>query len=765
MSDNDLLQNGDPARDYGGTIARTLKESKPWWRAQPGAPAGAPHIVLILLDDLGFSDFGCFGSEIRTPNIDALAAGGLKFTGYTTVPMCTPARAAMLTGKNPHSVGCGWLTHANPGYPGYQAGEMSQDAPTMPELLRASGYSTYAVGKWHNTADYHVASGADRASWPLQRGFDRFYGFLGAETNFFSPGQLIEGNEFVCNDAYPENYYCSNDWTDRALRYLRAHQASSPDRPFFLFLAHNAPHVPLHAPPEDIARYDGVYDEGWDVVRKARFARQKLMTLIPDSWRLPATNPGVPNWDDIAPEQRPVMAHYMQLYAAMVDNIDQNVGRLVADLKAMGIFDNTLILLTSDNGASSIGGPDGAANVFEKRITQQENPDLPRQMLAQGQLGGVDSYPAYPVGWGNCSNTPFRFYKRTPMNGGIRVPLIVSHPNAIKDPGATRQQWVHVTDLLPTVLELVGAAYPAQFKGYRTRALDGRSALAALGNGKQPNNRERQYYELEGNRGYISGTWKICSLQPPGKAIDLDNWLLFNLAQDPTECDNLALQHPDVLQRLIAEFEQDAATNHVYPLDNRDMRRVLAVPPFMESSFSQARSFYPGSETASPITISPLIADRNFVIECEFEWQPGQEGVLFAIGDNMNGCAAFVMDGKVFVAFSAGAATQRETMLALSRGAQTLSLDHVASGKRQGVGTIRLNGQADQTTLDMSPTFLRLGGEGMDVGLDRRRKVSSRYADRGAFSYPGLIRHVRVLPGKQAPDSMTNRPEALAQLD
>jgi arylsulfatase A-like enzyme len=761
----DHLLDGDPARDYGGTIGKTLKDSKPWWRPQPGAKPGAPNILVILLDDLGFSDLGCFGSEIRTPNIDALAAGGLKFTGYTTVPMCTPARAAMLTGKNPHAVGCGWLTHANPGYPGYLAGEMSKDAPTLAELLRGNGYATYAVGKWHNTADYHVTSSADRSAWPLQRGFDRFYGFLGAETNFFSPGQLVEGNELVCNEAYPDHYYCSNDWTDRALRYLRAHQAASPEQPFFFYLAHNAPHVPLHAPADDIARYDGVYDAGWDVVRKARYARQKLLDLIPDDWRLPASNPGVPNWDEIPAEKRPVMSHYMQLYAAMVDNIDQNIGRLVQDLKAMGVFDNTLILLTSDNGASSIGGPDGAANIFEKRVTQQENPDLPRQLLEGGQLGGVDSYPAYPVGWGNCSNTPFRFYKRTPMNGGIRVPLIISHPKGIGDPGAMRRQWVHVTDIVPTLLELVDARYPAQFNGYRTRSLDGVSFLPTLRDGARAHPRQRQYYELEGNRGYISGAWKICSLQPAATPIQLDNWLLFNLEQDPTECNNLAQDEPEVLQRLIAEFEQDAAINHVYPLDNRDMRRVMAVPPFLEKTFSQARNFYPGSETATAYTISPLIADRNFSIQCEFSWAAGQEGVLFSIGDNMNGCAAFVLDGQVHMAFAAGAAHQRHVSLPLREGVQTLTLDHIAAGKRRGIGTLRIDSTPQSATLDMSPTFLRLGGEGMDVGLDRRRKVSALYAGRGAFAYPGTIRCVRVTPGEHAAGSLANRPEAMAQLD
>jgi arylsulfatase A-like enzyme len=765
MSDHGQLNNGDPGQGYQGKVGPTLKDSTPWWPAQRAAPAGAPNVVIILLDDLGFSDFGCFGSEIRTPNIDALAAGGIKFTGYTTVPMCTPARAALMTGKNPHSVGCGWLTHANPGYPGYQAGEISKDAPTIAELLRANGYSTYGVGKWHNTPDYDVGSGSDRASWPLQRGFDRFYGFLGAETNFFSPGQLVEGNDIVCQEAYPEHYYCSNDWTDRALRYVRGHLASAPHRPFFLYLAHNAPHVPLHAPPEDIARYEGVYSSGWDAIRQARFVRQKLIGLVPESWRLPPASPGVLNWEAVPEEQRPVLAYYMQLYAAMVDNIDQNVGRLVAELKAMGQFSNTLIMITSDNGASSIGGPEGAANIFEKRVTQKETPGLAKKMLAEGTLGGIDSYPAYPVGWGNCSNTPFRYYKRTPMNGGIRVPFIVSYPARVSTPGGICSAWVHVTDTLPTLLDLLGVDYPAQFNGFKTRAMDGVSFLPLMLGTSDESSRSRQYYELEGNRGYISWPWKIVSLQPPGTRIELNNWLLFNLEQDPTECDNLAASEVEQLSRLIAEFEKEAAANYVYPLDNRDPRRVLAIPPFIEALFSSERHFYPGTETAAAITVSPLIADRDFVLECPFEWQAGQEGVLFAIGDCLNGLAAFVLEEQLFVVFVAGAANQREISFPLRNGALNLKLTHSATGRRKGTGRISLSSTPMEQELDMSPTFLRLAGEGIDVGLDRNRKVSWRYADKGLFSYPGHISHVRIVPGKQAPGSLTNRPEALAQLD
>ena len=761
----DGLQSGDPGHGHQATIGHTLKDSKPWWRPRTAAPAGAPNVVVILLDDLGFSDFGCYGGEIHTPHVDALAAGGLRFTGYTTVPMCTPARAALLTGKNPHSVGCGWLTHNNPGYPGYQGGEMSADAPTMAELLRAAGYGTYGVGKWHNVADNNATAGGDRSAWPLQRGFDRFYGFLGAETNFFSPGHLIDGNEFVAIEAHSDSYYSSDDWTDRALRYVRGHRAAAPGKPFFLYLAHNAPHVPLQARPQDIARYDGVYAAGWDTIRQARFERQKAMGLFPADWRLPAAPPGMVRWDDVPAEQRAVMAHYMQLYAAMVDNIDQNIGRLVAELKAMGQWDNTLLVLTSDNGASSIGGPDGAANIFEKRVTQQEPAGLARELFDRGALGGVDSYPAYPVAWGQVSNTPFRFYKRTPMNGGIRVPFITSWPARIPDPGAQRSQWIHVTDTLPTVLDVLGQAYPSQFKGYRTRGIDGTSFAAALTDPAHTTGRQTQHYELEGNRGYISGHWKIVSLQPPATPIDLQRWMLFDLDADPTECDNLAALRPDKLAELLLAFEADAKANYVYPLDNRDNRRVLALPPFLEAEYSQPRSYYPGCETISPMAVSPLIADRDFELVCEFDQAAGQEGVLFAIGDNMNGLAAFVLQDMVHMAFTAGASVRRCVTLPLAPGAQRLLLRHHAPGQRRGTGKVALEGQQQVETLDMSPTFLRLGGEGLDIGLDRKRKVSALYAGRGVFAYPGRIRCLTITPGAQAPGSLANRPEALAQLD
>ncbi|HXU67645.1 MAG TPA: arylsulfatase [Casimicrobiaceae bacterium] len=763
----DGLLCGDPGAGYEGTIGRTLRESTPWWPVRPRAPVDAPSLVVVLLDDLGFSDFGCYGAEIRTPRIDALAHGGLRFSNYTTVPMCTPARAALLTGKNPHAVGCGWLTFNLPGYPGYQAGEIARDAPTLAELLRANGYSTYAAGKWHNTAHFNVLPSGERASWPIQRGFDRFYGFVGGETHYFAPAQLVSDNAIVDCDRYRDGYYATDDFTDVAIGWLKAHVSASPDKPFFLYLPYNAPHAPLHAKDDDLARYAQAYDDGWDAARRARVARQYAMGMHPREWPLPARSNGVPAWESLDANARRLHARFMALYAAVVDNVDQNVGRVVDCLAALGRLDDTLILVTSDNGANGIGGPDGAINNLAKRLVQREDPAWVREMLEYGRVGGAASWPAYSLGWTDVSTAPFRLYKTTTMNGGIRVPLVAHWPRGIADRGAIRQQFVHVTDIVPTILDLLDARYPEGFAGYRTRTLDGVSFRPALDAATAKSSRTRQHYELAGNRGYIDGRWKIVSLQPPGTAIDLSNWMLFDLANDATETQDLATEQPGKLRELVAAFDADAYANHVYPLDNRGVHRSLTVPPFLEASVNAPRTFYPGCGTAALAAVAPMVADRDYRIDCSFGHDDGDEGVVFALGDPIAGMALFVRDRRLCFVYHGGEGKPVvRDALPLCRGDNRFVLDHRATGARRGQGTLSLNGQVS-ATLDMSPTtILGLGvGEGLDVGCDRRLHVSPLYERDDPFAYTGVVSYVRIEPGAQAHDSYANRPEREAQGD
>jgi arylsulfatase len=761
---DDSLLSGDPGAGYQGTIGRTLHESTPWWPPRHGARAGAPDIVVVLLDDLGFSDFGCFGAEIATPNIDALAAGGLRFSQYTTVPMCTPARAALLTGKNPHAVGCGWLTFNLPGYPGYQAGEISRDAPTLAELLRTQGYSTYCVGKWHNTADFNVSAASERASWPLGRGFDRFYGFVGGETHYFSPFQLFEDNAIVDRDAYADDYYCTDDWTDKAVSWLTSHVSSSPGKPFFLYLPYNAPHAPLQAKPSDLARYRGMYDGGWDDLRGARRERQRAMRLFAREWPVAPRSPGVPAWDELAPDRRALYARYMELYAAIVDNVDQNVGRVVSCLRALGRLDNTLVIVTSDNGANGIGGVEGAVNNLAKRLTGREDPVRVRDVMASGRLGATETWPAYPLGWTDVSSAPFRLYKTTTMNGGIRVPFVAHWPRGLADRGAIREQWLHVTDIVPTILDVVGAPYPQACNGYRTRALDGVSAKPLFERAEAAGMRTQQHYELAGNRGYIRNGWKIVSLQPPGRPIDLDNWMLFDLEHDATEVHDLAASHRDKLAELVAAFDADARANYVYPLDNRGVRRSLTVPPFLEDAYSRPRTFLPGSTVAIGV-VAPLIADRDYRLSCTFEFAADDEGVIFALGDLLGGMALFARAGALEFVYRSGQGDEVACEgLPLRAGTNRFELRHEAQGNRKGRGTIVVNDER-VATVDMSPTtILGLGvGEGLDIGVDRKLPVSERYEGAGRWPYTGRVASVMIEPGAHPADSYANLPERKAQ--
>ncbi|MFM6992768.1 MAG: arylsulfatase [Rhodoferax sp.] len=760
--DTPLLKVADPGAGFAGHIGRTLPESTPSWSAPQCAPQGSPNIIVILLDDLGFSDFGCYGGEIQTPNIDRLAAGGLRYTNYTTVPMCTPARAALLTGKNPHSVGCGWLTHNDPGYPGYR-GEISKDAPLIPELLRERGWSTMALGKWHNTYDRNLHSAADNSGWPLQRGFDRFYGFMGAETSYFQPDRMLEGNQLAQVDGYPQGYFAPDDYTSRAIAWIAENRASAPDKPFFTYLAFQSPHTPHQAKPEDQAKYEGVYEAGWDALRQARFDRQRAMGLIEPNAVLPPRNPGIPEWASLSSDEQSLYARYMTCYAGLVDNVDQNVGRLLAFLEKSGQLDNTLIMITSDNGANSIGGPTGVMNLQDRRQGFPEDAALVRRLVETNAVGDDRTYAAYPSGWSQVSNTPYRFYKRTPMAGGIRVPFVVHWPQGLADPGGLRSQWIHVTDVLPTLLDLVGASYPTVHQGYRTRSMDGKSFMASLRQPDASAQRQRQYYELQGNRGYISGDWKIVSLQPPLQVMDLNNWMLFNIANDPTEVQNLAAGQPDVLARLIAEFEVEATANYVYPIDNRDDRRAITMPPHELAQALVPRDFYRESEAIPGVTVSPMIADRNFVLRAQFDWRSGDEGIIVALGDHFSGMVAFVMDGALHFTYQLWYRPIELAPIALSVGAQDFVLTYKALGDRKGQGHFTLNGKVVVAEADLSPTLVRLPSGGLSVGINKRRAISERYADHGAFRYSGRIDRVRIEPGAQPADLPMVLDEAAVQ--
>ena len=753
-----------PAVPFAGHIERHREDSTPWWPESKAQQVHSkPNVVVIYLDDLGFSDLGCYGSEIATPHIDALAADGLRFMNYTTVPMCSPARAAMLTGKNPHAVGCGWIAHANPGYPGYKS-EIARDAPTLAEILGAEGYSTMMVGKWHNTWGHNVHEAGDHSSWPLQRGFQKFYGFMDAETSYFHPERLYEGNNPVEIDAYPQDHFATDDWTSRAIRWMKEHHSSEPTHPFFMYMAFNAPHMPIQCKPQDSAKYRGTYNAGWDAFREARFERQHELGLIDERHRLAPLPPGVPAWDQLSAGKQELFARYMELYAGLVDNIDQNVGRVVDFLRRSGQLENTIIVLSSDNGASAVGGLDGSPNYIEQREGRPPSVEQALSLAREGKLGNDETMAAYPTGWAQVSNAPFRYFKRTPLNGGIRVPFVMHWPERIKDQGEIRRQWIHVTDITPTLLDVLGIAHPDAVNGFEACKPDGVSFAPMLVDAAAPSRRSRQHYELEANRALIDGRWKIASLQPRGGTIEtLDNWMLFDLETDPCETTDLAAQQPERVASMARLFDDDAWANDVYPLDNRALERAVTIPPFLAGSVNSARTFFAGTGTVARAVVGPLLADRNFTIRSHFDWQPGQQGVIFAIGEAFVGLVLYVMDDALHFVFHRWMSPTEFPSIPMASGAQDVLLEYIALGQRQGQGRLLVNGAELVPMTALSPTIMGVHVEGIDIGLDRRQRISPHYAARGTFPYTGTIDRVVITPGAQAPGSIVNMIEARVQ--
>lgn len=573
---------------------------------------------MVLVDDMGYSDIGPFGSEVPTPVLDELAEGGLRLANYHTMPLCSPARAALLTGLNPHRVGYSTVANFDPGFPGYGM-EVGEDVPTLAELLHDAGYATYAVGKWHLTRDSASNAADDRRNWPLQKGFDQYYGVLEGLTSLFHPHQLVRDNSPLDIDELPDGYYYTDDITDQAISMVKSLRAHDPDKPFFLYVAHNAVHGPLQAKPADIARQRGRYDGGWDALRRTRFARQIADGLFPEGTALPDRNSeagfDVGPWDELTPAQQRRYARYMEVYAAMVDNIDQNLGRLTVTLRALGELDNTIIVFTSDNGGTGEGGAEGTRSYFSRFVHQPVPDDWNEDVDRDTDLiGGPQSLVHYPRGWGMASNTPFRLYKGQTHAGGVRVPFVISWPEGLRradgDSGV-RQQYQYVTDITPTLLELAGVRRPELWRSRPAQEPDGVSFAPVLHDGRAPSAHTEQYCEMSGNRSYYRDGWKLVTLHRPGTPYDDGEWALYDLRTDPTETLDVARDHPEVVKELAAAWESAARRNGVFPSPTAAAHSPGGAPPRNASTApspcwrarpSWSATAPPGSSPSAPST-------------------------------------------------------------------------------------------------------------------------------------------------------------------
>lgn len=535
-----------------------------------------PNIVLLVLDDVGYSDLGCYGSEIRTPHLDQLAERGLRFTRFDTKAICAPSRAALLTGVEPHALGMADLPSRATAKPerferNSICGELPANVDMLPEALRRAGYSTWAVGKWHLIPDWEDGSAGNNASYPLQRGFDAFYGFKKGWTDQYHPA-LIRDNRSIASPTDPD-YHFSEDLVEESITLIDAHQKQKPAAPFFLLLGMGVAHAPIQVPHAYIERYAGIYEKGWDKLREERFERMQRMGLLPSGLRLPANEPGDPSWDSLTDQQRRVYARFMATYAGFLEHGDTQIGRLIAHLQKLGLERNTLIVVLSDNGAASESKPGMFRNPYSGASTLEE-------MDAHlDELGTDKTQALYQRPWAMLGSTPYRRYKLWPFLGGVRAPLILLPPGGVADPGAIRTQMVNIVDIAPTIAEFAGANFATDAAGEPALPLAGIAFNRVIASPTAPPTRSVQFFELRGNRAITSGSWRAVTMHRPGTPFEDDRWALYNLAHDPFETHDLAAEQPRRLQELIQQWRDEAARNHALPL-TEPTPAVLSVSGF-----------------------------------------------------------------------------------------------------------------------------------------------------------------------------------------
>lgn len=754
----------EPYAGFRGRVGRTFAGSEPAWPERPARPGG-PNVVVMLADDLGFADLGCYGSEIDTPHLDALAARGLRYTDFHSTPMCSPTRAALLTGRNPHSVGIGHVAHSDPGFPGY-AMELSHDCVTTAEVLRDAGWATLMVGKWHLAKDSDCSDAGPRHSWPCQRGFDQFYGFLDGFTNLHHPHRLIRDNTAIDVDQYPPGYYFTDDITDQAIRMVQGVRASDPVKPFFLYFAHGAVHAPLHAKPVDIAKYDGRYAAGWDVVRSERFARMLELGILPPDSVLPPRNAeegdDVVAWETLPPEQQRLFGRYMAVYAAMVDNIDQQFGRLCAALSDLGELDNTLFLFTSDNGASREGEAEGTTAYYSHLLG---NTDTDADIARLTEVGGPTTTPHYPRGWAMASGTPFRLYKINTHAGGHSVPMIMAGPGLEQHAGGLRRQWTHVTDVLPTLLELLDLDLPAERAGTKVAQLAGSSFAASLRDPDAPGVHREQHFEMTGHRGFYRDGWEVVTRHRPLTPFEDSEWELYDLRADRTETTDLAEQYPDRVATLAAGWDAAARANQVFPLDEGSGLKYLRRPPRTEL-LDRRVVLRPGTPQLERWRSQRLIWYRSFVVDVTLTYAHGDGGVLVAHGDQGGGYALVVEDGAFRLEFNDGRGHMAQADAGpVPVGPTLLSAAFDAVGGGTWTARLSVDGQQRAELPALPLLFPMAPFEGISVGTDCKSPVSWRlYQAHGSFPFTGALDAVTYVPGPPAPDSPARMLDLLREL-
>ncbi len=743
-----------PSAPFQGTINLRAQDSTSDFPRPVQAPKGAPNVVVVLLDDVGFGASSTFGGPCQTPTLERLARGGLKYNQFHTTALCSPTRAALITGRNHHSAHTGVIMEAGTGFPGYDT-VMQKDTATVAEVLKQSGWNTAWFGKNHNVPDWQSSQAGPFDLWPTGLGFEHFYGFIGGDTSQWRPA-VIEGTRPVEPYLGKPDYNFDYDMADQAIRWIQMQQAVAQDRPFFCYYAPGATHAPHHPRKEWVDKYKGRFDAGWDAIREQILARQKQLGVVPPDTRLVPLAPGIPAWDTLSAEQKKVYARMMEVYAGYLEQTDYNVGRVLKAIDDVGQTDNTIVVyIVGDNGASAEGSAQGLLN--EMTFFNGVKEDLAEVLKRADEIGGPTTYNHYPIGWAHAMCTPFQWTKQVASHfGGTRNGMVISWPKGIAARGELRTQWHHVIDIVPTLYEVCGVTPPTTVNGVAQKPIEGVSLAYTFADAQAKSRRTTQYFEMLGNRAIYHDGWVACTTPPlppwdPGNT-DADpirgyQWELYHTDRDFSQAENLAAQQPEKLQELQLLFYTEAARSNVLPIDTSKTSRL---DPAIRPSLTRGRTRFPyvAGQTRIPEGASPDLKNRSFRITADVEVPAGASGMIYTQGGLFAGLALYLEQGKpvfhynfVDVAHYEVAAPQP-----LAPGKHRLRLDFAYDGGGIGKGataTLAVDGQEVargriERTIPLRVTL----DETTDIGEDTGTAVNRRYDV--PFRFPGTLEGVTV---------------------
>lgn len=738
-------------RPFQGRIAPLGSDSQSWWAPDLRAPRNAPNVIIWMLDDVGFGHLGAFGGLVATPNMDRVGAQGLRYNNFHATALCSPSRASLLTGRNHHAVGVGSHSAAPAGFPGY-TGEVKPAAGSLARILQRCGYTTFATGKWDQLPGKDASVAGPFDQWPSGQGFDHFRGFLAADTNNFLPSMWADHTPIEPQLDQPD-YHLSTDMADTSVRWITGQVSAAPERPWFLYWATGASHAPHHAPQADIDAYAGRFDMGWDVAREQILANQKRLGIVPADAVLPPRPAELPAWDSLSAEEKKLAARQMEVMAAQLTHADREFGRIIDMLERTGQLENTIIIVTADNGASAEGGPVGSYNEVRNLVgslaTVEQN-----QRFHEG-WGGPDTHVHYAAGWALAGNTPFNYYKQGTAGGGVRVPMLLSWPKGIAARGEIRNQFSHVNNVMPTVLDMIGIKAPDVMGGVRQQRIDGVSLSYSFTAPDAPERHTVQYFELFGNRGIYADGWKALALatttpwdfttpRDPAKA----QWKLYNLREDFNERHDLAAAQPGKLKEMLAIFDREARANNVWPIGN-DYREKGAIDAREQMEIrGGAWVFHPPGANRIPYSRAAPIYGRSFTVDASLTLDHADaSGVVMAQGGNTGGYALWFDRGvPVFTHnFFGEERYDVRASRALESGNHDIRVEFVM---REGGGAdvVLRNGDVEigrAAVPNVQPATTGLN-DVFDIGQDTGSPVSDRYTSPSPFS--GAIRRVTVTP-------------------